>query len=75
MRSGGVNMALRSLKEANNEARKRYSTYRLPRLNGIACPDCGTELIDTNPGQVLTSSSPLMVVHCPKCKYQGSRVA
>jgi len=65
---------LRSLNEADNEARKRYTWDWGPRRNGIACPKCGAELMDTSPGQVLTSLPPCTAIHCPECKYTGSRI-
>jgi len=44
---------LRSLKEADNEARMHYGTDFGPHRNGIACPKCGGELMDSNSGQVI----------------------
>ena len=44
-----------------------------PRPNGIACPECGNELMDTNPMMTLTSHPAKKDVHCPKCEYKGYR--
>jgi len=65
---------LRNLDEADSEAQKRYRMDWGPRPNGIACPDCGAELMDSNPGQVLASLPPRTAIHCPKCGYIGSRI-
>jgi len=66
---------LRSLGEADSEARKCYiMDWNKPRLNGIACPECGAELMDTSPGQVLASLPPRTAIHCSECNYTGSRI-
>lgn len=46
-----------------------------PRLNGIACPKCGSELYDSNPMETLASMPAKKNVHCGKCDYVGYRVA
>ena len=43
--------------------------------NGIACPNCATELWDTDPAVILTSYPPRKAVHCPTCNYVGTRIA
>lgn len=63
-------MALRSL-EDHNAARVMFTFG--PAKNGIACPKCGAELIDTNPSVVLTSNPPRYLVHCEACDYSGTR--
>ncbi len=66
---------LRDLDEADKEARKRYTlSWGKPWPNGIACPECGAELMDTSPGEVMTSLPPCTVTYCPECKYVGSRI-
>jgi len=45
-----------------------------PRPNGLACPQCGAPLLDSD-GAVLTSYPPQKNVHCDKCRYRGYRVA
>jgi hypothetical protein len=47
----------------------------LPRPNGIACPECGEELLDSNPNMTLTSNPAKKSIHCSKCKYNGYRIA
>ena len=44
-----------------------------PVLNGIKCPDCGEELFDTNPEQILLSMPPQYNIHYKYCKYTGTR--
>ena len=66
--------ALKSLEEYNQEAREAHRISTDPRPNGIACPECGSELIDSAPGFVLTSNPPQKYVSCPKCEYQGYAV-
>lgn len=48
-----------------------------PTPNGIACPKCGEELLDTKPNETLTSMPPQKNVGCSskKCDYTGYRVA
>lgn len=46
-----------------------------PRPNGIACPNCAKELMDSNPACVLTSNPPQKNTHCPACGYRGYRFA
>ena len=44
-----------------------------PQPNGIKCPKCGEELMDTYPNMILTSDPPQKNVHCPKCDHKGYR--
>lgn len=46
-----------------------------PCPNGIACPKCGAELLDSDPVATLTSIPPKKNVNCPECDYRGYRVA
>jgi len=46
-----------------------------PRLNGIACPECGEELLDSNPMITLTSYPAKKNINCSKCDYVGYRIA
>ena len=43
-----------------------------PVPNGIECPQCKSELYDSNPNIVLTSLPPQKNVHC-SCGYSGFR--
>jgi C4-type Zn-finger protein len=48
-----------------------------PVPNGIACPKCGEELLDTQPYMTLTSMPPQKNVGCSseECDYTGYRIA
>ena len=53
------------------------STYGYPRTepepNGVKCPKCGEEMMDTYPNMILTSNPAQKNVHCPKCDHKGYR--
>ena len=67
---------LKSLDEHNSTAHNWHMTdWSKPQPNGIACPECGEELMDTNPMITLTSMPPKKNIHCPECKYVGYRYA
>ena len=72
-----MNKKLKLLSEHNAEAWQAHKNINNPVLNGIACPECGKELYDSNPMAILTSSPPQKNVHCSnkKCGYIGYRVA
>ena len=69
---------LKTLEEHNALA---FSGTRIdfnePRLNGIACPNCGEELLDTKPHETLASFPPKKSISCSskKCDYTGYRIA
>jgi DNA-directed RNA polymerase subunit RPC12/RpoP len=68
---------MKTLDEFNSERMKTHSRVndQSPRSNGIACPICGMELMDSCPMVTLTSNPPQKNVHCPECDYHGFRVA
>jgi len=66
-------MSLKSLEEHNSQA--IWQQAIAPKPNGIACPDCGSELLDSNPMVVLSSYPAQKSIHCPKCNYKGYRIA
>jgi hypothetical protein len=65
-----------SLEDHNAGKREHFRVHDLnkPVPNGIACPECGEELFDSNPMSILTSIPPKKAVHCEKCKYSGFRL-
>ena len=65
------------LSDHNAEARSRQwgMNDNSPVLNGIACPNCGEELYDSNPMITLTSMPAQKNVHCNECEYSGYRIA
>lgn len=70
---------LKSLQEHNtvNTTFHKGLLPQSPVLNGIACPKCGEELLDTQPSETLTSIPPQKNVGCSskKCDYLGYRIA
>jgi len=64
---------LKTLGQANSEAEARHRETYGPRPNGIACPTCKTELLDTTPNKVLTSNPAQLNIHCPKCGFRSYR--
>ncbi len=69
-----ADLTLKSLEEHNAGIREIYTNINKATPNGIACPKCGAELRDTNPGILLTSNPPQHYVGCEKCGYSGTRL-
>ena len=65
------------LKEFNRERGEawRRASDPSPRPNGIACPTCCNELLDSEPTMTLASNPPQKSIHCPSCGYRGHRIA
>ena len=66
--------------EEHNAARRAAHKHRVrimnrPVFNGIACPKCGEEMMDSNPSITLASNPPQKNILCPKCNYKDFRVA
>ncbi len=51
------------------EEEKRIA--RRKRGTGIQCPECGDELLETYPGELLLSNPPKKNVNCPTCSYKS----
>lgn len=68
-----MNTRLKSLEQHNMERRQAQSFALCPQPNGIACPHCSSELMDTDPSYVLASIPPQTAVHC-QCGFKGTRV-
>lgn len=70
---------LKSLEEHNNISSTfhRGMMGQSPVYNGIACPNCGEELLDTQPNVTLSSMPLQKNVGCSsdKCDYTGYRIA
>jgi hypothetical protein len=66
---------LKTLADANRDAHRRHarSISSEPLLNGIACPKCGSELLDSRPDVVLPSLPPQKNIYCTGCGYRGYR--
>ena len=67
---------LKNLDEHNNEYRQYHASMydNRPQKNGIECPNCKSELLDSNPFITLTSDPPQKNVHCDECGYKGYRI-
>lgn len=67
---------LKSLDEHNAEASASHNFLYMgkPIKNGLACPKCGNELLDSTPNMTLTSMPPKKSVHCDNCEYHGYRI-
>lgn len=68
---------MKTLEEYNERKNERMEIHKLisERKNGIACPTCGEELIDTTPNVLLTSNPPQKNIECMNCGYIGYRLA
>ena len=70
---------LKSLDEHNSMSSTFHRSMmpQKPIPNGIACPKCGEEMLDTEPNVILTSIPPKKSVGCSskKCDYTGYRIA
>ena len=70
--------SMQNLNEYNSNklrARQNQTNKNGWERNGIACPKCGTELVDPNPHVKLMSNPPQKNILCPKCNFTGYRVA
>lgn len=49
--------------------------FNTPRLNGIACPKCGSELFDSQPNGILNLNPAQKNIKClsKECNYIGYR--
>lgn len=69
---------MKTLMQHNEEKTKEYEAQKKlqgPQPNGIICPKCGYELVDSSPTYILCSSPPQKHIHCPECDYTGFRIA
>jgi len=66
------------MKDLDQHNKERYAQIAKERetesFTGIACPKCGTEMINPSPNMVLTSNPPQINVLCPKCDHRGYAV-
>jgi len=65
---------MKSLDDFNKQQRAKWVKSNDPQPNGIACPECGHELVDSRPMIVLDSYPPQLEISCPTCNYKGYRV-
>ena len=61
---------LESLDDHND---KIVSKSAVQKANGIACPNCGKELFDTNSNMTLLTHPAKFTINCHNCAYIGFR--
>jgi RNase P subunit RPR2 len=66
-------MTLKTLEQHNRQY--EIGATKITPSNGIACPKCDKELVDTNPNEVLLSYPAQMRVACLACGWTGTRCA
>lgn len=69
---------MKTLDEHNRQRTRQYLDTKWPIgtvKNGIACPKCGAELLDSKPTETLLSNPPQKNVNCDECGYVGYRIA
>ena len=66
-----------TLEDHNKQTNERYMALNwcTAQPNGIACPECGEELVDNDPNIQLPTMPPQKNVSCLKCGYKGYRYA
>jgi hypothetical protein len=61
---------LRPISEYQEERSRELRAKRKTRGGtGLACPVCGSEMIERHPGSVLCSKPPQKAVDCSGCDY------
>lgn len=63
--------------EGFNEKNQSHTSLWISKAqpNGIACPRCGAELLDSTPNTILTTNPPKMAIHCDDCGYKDFRIS
>jgi transcription elongation factor Elf1 len=61
---------MKTLKQHDEERREFYKNPHSIR-NGIECPKCGAELLDSIPDEYLYSFPPKKAIHCAECGFDG----
>lgn len=56
-------------------AHAALASHHEPRPNGIACPGCACELVDSPPSDALTIFPAQKRIACPSCGWTGTRIA
>ena len=67
-------MSLIPLDKFNAIKHRPLSIGNDPIKHGLACPTCGSELMDSAPNVFLASNPPQKSVHCA-CGFKGLRLA
>lgn len=67
---------LKSLEDSDKEILTQYYCSNLSMINipnGIACPNCGAELVDKDRFKITMMKMPQTKIACPDCGYEGRR--
>lgn len=67
---------MKNLDQFNEERLKHHLDMQekvKPKYNGIACPKCAHEMMDTDPRHVLPTDPPSKKVNCPRCGFESTR--
>ena len=64
---------MKSLIQHELDKAEYYRESTVPRPNGIECPVCQNELVDTSPLVRVMTNPPKTIVHCPACGWTGAR--
>ncbi len=62
------------LDQYNSLKAKQRANSDEPQPNGIECPQCGEEMYDSRPYQVLTSFPAKKNIHCKECGFEAYRL-
>lgn len=78
-KSQNMKRTLKTLEQHNYERLEELKPFEksAPSFNGIACPSCGKECVDTNPNITLTSYPAQKNIACSdeQCGWSGYRIA
>jgi len=74
-------MSLETLAHYNERRERSYKTRWAGKIgdmsmmngNGLACPECGQQLVDTRPFQMAFTKPPSLHVHCKGCGHEDRR--
>lgn len=66
-------MNLTPLSEHQSARLRHHAAQEGSRPNGIACPRCANELLDSNSSVILTTNPPQKSIHCASCGWTGFR--
>jgi uncharacterized protein with PIN domain len=73
VKQGERKMALISLEESDKRVMERLKAFEDGTPNGIACPNCGAELMDINANTLKMSWPAQCDIKCSKCTFKSTR--
>ena len=63
-----------SLEDFNKSREQNFSIFSYPKPNGIECPKCKAEMMDST-GEMLCTHPPQRAIHCKNCDLIAFRIA